>query len=180
MSQELVTAISTYISEVICGFESGMYKMVLQENKDRIKLLSNKHHPFITIFRDLHEEYYTRTCNSIVKRDNNNIVNTFDKFKKLSNHSDKCVLNILANLAVSIHFNLDRKTFTYQTHDQYMSSVKKEVSATTSIINISKLFDHVCLTNNELELIPDGKKFIEISMAFKSNGVAKSINSFTA
>ena len=98
MSKELVIFINKYIVDVISGFESGMYKMVTQTNKDNLKLLASKHHPFITIYRDLHESYYTTTFNSIIKRDDKYVSETFDEFKNLSNHSNQCMLNILANL----------------------------------------------------------------------------------
>ncbi len=83
MSDEFVSSIIKYVNDVICGFESGMFKMVKHKFDDRVKLLCSNYQPFITIFRDLHEKYYTDTYNSIVKRDDPNINKIFDNFQKL-------------------------------------------------------------------------------------------------
>jgi hypothetical protein len=180
MSEELVKYVSNFVQEVICGFESGIYKMIQQNNNDRLKLLSDNHQPFIPIFRDLHETYYTSTFNSIVGRDNKYVVETFDKLQQLSLHSHQCMLNILANLIVSVHFNLDRKNLNYRSYDLYMKSLKKEIGNIISVVNLAKLFDHKCggPANSDLKAIPNGEKFITISMTFKSNGVEKEIKSF--
>ena len=105
MSNELVQFIKKYVADVICSFESGMYKMVQHNYGDKLKLLADEHQPFITIFRDLHEKYYTRIYNSIITGEDKYITETFDKFKKLSNHPTKCILNLLGNYIVSVHFN---------------------------------------------------------------------------
>lgn len=176
---KLVAMISKYISSIIIGFESGMYKMVEQNNKERMKLLADKNHPFITLFRDLHEKYYTATFNSIINRGDKNVVEMFDNLKKLTNHSNRCILNILANLSVSVHFNIDRKKLIFITYDEYISSVGNEVSIVLSAINLPKLFDHICVEDELLEPIAEGGKFIEINLSFKSNNTIKPINSFT-
>ena len=180
MSKQFVAAVIKYISEIISGFESGLYKMLKQNNELRLKLLSSKHHPFITIFRDLHESYYTSTYNSILARDDAYVVKTFDNFQKLSGHSKQCLLNILANLAVSIHFNLDRQKLNYHTYDLYMASIKKEINSIMAAITIHKLFDHVCtdVSDDQLKALEPGSKFINISLKIKSNGVEKEIHSF--
>lgn len=181
MLKQLTTCIINYTVEVITGFESGLYKMLYQNNKDSLNLLCNKHQPFITIFRDLHESYYTSTYNSIVSRDDDYVTKTFDNFKKLSGHSNQCMLNILANLVVSIHFNLDRNKLDCTSYDLYMKSVNGEIHNTISLIDISKFFDHECTgpADNELQPLAPNAKFIIIDLKTKSNGVEKKINSFT-
>lgn len=186
MATELTDHVNQYIQQVICGFESGIYKMVSHEYPDRLKHLTDNHQPFITIFRDLHENYYTSTFNSIVKRDDDYVVKTFDKFYQLTKHSLQCVLTILANLIVSIHFNLDRKKLNYRDYNSYMKTLKNEISIVSNIVNISKLFDHKCSgpmgippANNELKELPKGEKFITIKMSHNTNGIDKEIKSFT-
>ena len=181
MSEALLDRIKIYVCNVIMGFESGMYKTLLKEKPDRIELIKSKHHPFITIFRDTHEKYYTSTFNSIIKRDDKYVVETFDKFSELGNHSKQCLLGILANLIVSIHFNLDRSKLIVSSYDLYMQSLEEEILRTIFVIQIDKLFDHICTGPNDsdLKLIPDGEKFIKIEMSFLQNGTKKSINSFS-
>lgn len=181
-AKELTNFVSEYIEKVIIGFESGLYKMIIHNQKDRLKLLASKHHPFITIFRDLHENYYTTTFNSIVKRDDEFVTKTFDKFYELSGHSKQCILNVLANLIISIHFNLERQNLDTKDYDSYIKSLKKEIIKTTVIVNIPKLFDHECTgpKDSELKLISSGEKFITIKMVDRRNGANKIINSINS
>lgn len=180
MSIELVKYVYEYVSSVIIGFESSFYKMLWQNNHDKIKLITSKHHPFITIFRDMHEKYYTKTFNAIINRNDKYVVTTFDNFNKLCKHSISCMLTILANLSISVHFNLDREKLDASNHNSYCKSLSREISNTISTINIAKLFEHNCLqTNDVLKPLADGEKFITISLSTMSNGVKKSVNSFS-
>lgn len=181
MSKEIVEAVSKYVISVISGFESGMYKMVFKMEESRTKLLSDKHQPFITIYRDLHESYFTSTFNSIINRDDEYVNKTFDNFKKLLNHSNQCLLNILANLIVSIHFNFDRNNLDCNNYNLYMMSINKEINNILSVIDLAKLFDHECNGIPDEKLIPisPNDHFIKIDLRMESNGVTKEINSFT-
>jgi len=176
---ELVKEITKYIEFVIVNFESGLYKMMSQNHLDRLKLLTTNKQPFITIFRDLHEEYYTRTHNAIINNDDEFVKTIFDKLHRLSNHSNKCILTILANLIVSIHFNLNRKILDHTSHDNYIKTLSKEIKTTIFVINFKKLFDHPCQPYHEMKLIPANEKFIKIKLSTKSNDVEKEIYSFT-
>lgn len=180
MSKEFIEYIKTYIHQVICGFESGIYKMITQTNPDKLKYLANNHQPFIPLFRDLHETYYTSTFNSIVRRDDKYVIDTFDKFQNLSKHSKQCLLNILANLIVSVHFNLNRIDLQIENYNIYMKTLQAEITNVISVIDLVKLFDHKCegLSDTDLKVLSDGEKFITIKMTLKSNGVNKEINSF--
>ncbi|XWV26970.1 putative orfan [Tupanvirus soda lake] len=181
MSTDFIKEVNNYIHQVISGFESGIYKMIHENHPDKLKYLSSKHQPFITIFRDLHEAYYTKTFNSIIKKDDKFVVDTFDRFQKISNHSKQCLLNVLANLIVSIHFNIDRKKLEYNNYNAYMKSLHVVINETIAVINMEKLFSHECngVDDSKLQPLSDGEKFIKIDLSFKSNGVNKKINSFT-
>jgi hypothetical protein len=180
MAVEFVRQIGIYIHQVIEGFESGIYKMVSCQNSEKLMHLASKHQPFIPIFRDLHETYYTSTFNSIIKRDDKYVTDTFDNFQKLSNHSKQCMLNVLANLIVSIHFNLDRKNLQYKEYDTYMSSLRKTIDDVITVVDIQEMFNHECSgpKDSDLQLLSDGEKFITIKMSYKSNNIEKEINSF--
>ncbi|XWV25632.1 putative ORFan [Tupanvirus deep ocean] len=181
MSEDFIKEVNNYIHQVISGFESGIYKTINQNQPDKLKYLASKHQPFITIFRDLHEEYYTKTFNSIVNRNDKYVIDTFDGFQKKSNHSKQCLLNILANLVVSIHFNIDRNKLQYNNYDTYMKSLHRIVNETITVINMEKLFSHECnrSVDENLKPLTNGEKFIKIDLSFKSNGINKKINSFT-
>lgn len=171
--EELISLVSQYIINVIMGFESGMYKTIARTQPERLETLACDDQPFITIFRDAHEKYYTTTFNSIIKKDDTYVVATFNNFAKVCEHSKQCLLNILANLTVSIHFNLDRPELDITSYEKYMASLKSEILKKLSIIQLKKLFDHVCYgpKDHELVLIPPGGKFIDINLSTSVNGV---------
>jgi hypothetical protein len=176
----LINYVCEYISATILGFESGTYKMIFQNQKDKLSSLRDKYHTFITIFRDLHEIYYTKTFNSIIKRDDDYVTKIFDQFRSVTSHSYQCLLNILANLTVSIHFNVDRKKLDVTTYESYMTTLQNEINDTIDTLDLKQLFvDHQCSgpKDNELVEIPLGKKFIHIKLSTNVNGNEKIINS---
>jgi hypothetical protein len=164
---ELASSIKSFVENLIISFESGMYKMVLESNPERIRLFSDKYQPFIAIYRDIHEIYYTNACNSIIKRDDHFIVEQFNKFCVLSKyHNSRCILNIIANLAVTVHFNLNRKKLDHTTLDKLVHSLKLEIADTIRPVDIDKLFEHNCVSK-PLEMLENGDKFIEITISNK-------------
>jgi len=185
MNQELEEMIRDYIKDVIVGFESGFYQLLTKVNSDRISLLTSKHQPFITIFRDTHEKYFTKVYQKMVAKQDEKLIQTFDQFQKITNHSVHCLLNILANLTVSVHFNLDRKKLQCNNYDNYVASLETEIDETISVglPAILKIFNHEppCQgpCDSELQFLPDKESFIKIKMTMQSNGVDKEIHSFT-
>lgn len=171
--------VCTYVENVIVSFESGLYKMVEQKQPDRLELLADPQQPFITIFRDLHENYFTSTYGSIVKRTDTNINDKFNALVKTFNHNARCILNILANLTASVHFNLERSKLRHQDIGLYLHSLKEQVRDLLSYVNISELFNHKCDLNYRLEPMNAGQKFITICMTTKTNGVENELVSFT-
>ena len=180
MSETLVKHIREYVHFIIKGFEAGLYRIIKDSHPTRIKLMKSNHEPFITFFRDAHEKYYTAKVNSLVTGDDKFVTETFDNFAKICNHTQRCLLTIIANIAISVHFNLDRQKLDTTNYEIYCGSVSKEVYKVMSVINIAKLFEHTCQDPklDKLELIPDGKRFITIDMLTSSNGAIKQLNSF--
>lgn len=167
MSSDLIKEIKSFVEKQIVSFETGLHQKLTDEQPKRLKLLSGKYQPFITIFRDLHEIYYTNTCNSIINSNDKFVAETFTKFQKLSNHSDRCILTILANLTVSVHFNIDRKQLDYSDRIRYTHCLKREISKLINLVDIPKLFDHNCSTSKPLTLLSNGQKFINIDISHK-------------
>lgn len=182
-SKQLEDAVHDYVLEVINGFESGLYKMVRQTQPLRLELLASPHHPFITIARDFYETYFTKTFNSIIKGDDLYVTKKFDEFQNLTaGHSKQCMLNILSNMIISIHFNIFREKLDYTSYERYMESLRNEIVKTWDVIDVVKLFNHSCqgVSNDKMLPIPDGEKFIVIKMTQKSNDVKKKIHSFSS
>ena len=165
MSKELVVFTKKYIEDVICSFELGLYRMVKKDSPDKMKYLSDKYQPFIRILRDLHQAYYTTTYESLVDQNDEYITKTYDSFKQLSNHSPKCVLTILGNLIVTVHFNLDRTKLKYHNRNKYIKTVKKEIKKTIPDGCIERLFEHQCNPNEKMEPLGEGENFITIDVS---------------
>jgi hypothetical protein len=155
-----------YIVTTIRGFESAMYKMIHSTLPDKIKLLKDINQPFIVIFKDAHEKYYTDTFNSFITKNDTYVTEIFDLLQSHKGHSKQCLLNILSQIAVSVHFNLDRKKFDVINYDSYMKSVTDEIVETLSVFDIVKLFNHECngVADADLVLLKDGQKFITIDI----------------
>ena len=182
---EFILDLQTYIHTVIDGIESSIFKLITSEQPDKIKLLKSKHQPFIELFSELHTEYFTTTHNSIINNDNAYITLTFnnlcDKTTEYggpsgktteyggpsgkSKHSKKCILTIVANLIVSVHFNMDRTKLDYVSLGTYIKSVRSEITEILSEIDIEKLFDHKCDLNPKMILLGPGEKFIDINIS---------------
>lgn len=170
--------IRKYVHQIIFGFESGLYKVLQEENTGRISMLSDNKQPFISIFRDLHEEYYTKVYNSMVEKDDLFISQMFNEFNVfIPGHSNKCILTVLANLAISVHFNLNRKKLDFSDHDSYMNSVTKQINSTIDTVNIHNLFSHNC-RNTELNKLSKGEKFLTIKLSRELDGNVEEIKSF--
>ena len=161
--QTFIVDLRTYIHTVIAGAESSIYKMITETKPEKIKLLASKQQVFIDIFIDLHTTYFTQTNNSVVLSDNSYIIDTFNNFHKQISHSKKCILTIVANLVISIHFNLPREKFDYTNIDTYIKSVQMQIDIFLSDFDIAKLFDHECDLNQKMYLLKSGEKFIDIT-----------------
>lgn len=165
---EFILDLCTYIHTVIVGVESSLFKLITSTQSDKIKLLKSKHQPFIDFFSDLHMEYFTTTHNSIINNDNEYITLTFNNLCEKSKHSKKCILTIVANLIVSVHFNMDRTKLDYVSLGTYVKSIREEITEILSEIDIEKLFDHKCILSQKMTLLEPGEKFIEININQKS------------
>lgn len=181
MSEKQIENIISYVVQIITGFESGLYKMIEKMgNESNLDYLSDNHQPFITIFRDLHENHFTRTCKLIVDNSDESIVNFFNEQEKISKHNKYCLLNILANLTVSIHFNLNRKKLDTKSYTTFMESLVTEIKNTIPATKLFNLLDHECTEPSNAEILNLNKreKFINIDLSYLSNGTKKPIKSF--
>lgn len=165
MSTKMIHYVKQYIHEVITGFESGLYKMI-SCHPENLKYLSDKNQPFITLLKGIHEKYYTTTFNSFISRDDEYVNHVFDRLQSESDHSKQCLLNILSNLIVTIHFSIRRESLDHSTYDAYIKSVYDAIEDTIMMFDIKKLFDHEChgLKDHQLTSIPEGQNFITIQL----------------
>lgn len=175
MTNKINGRIISYVTQTIIGFESGLYKMIEKMNIDsNLSYLLDNHQPFIVIFRDLHENHFTRTFRSIFDdKSVEPIVYFFNELEKISKHNKICLLNIIANLTVSVHFNLDRKKLNINNCTNFIKSLIAEINRIILAVDISKLFDHECTQPTDIEIINFKKreKFIDIELRNFSNSI---------
>lgn len=161
---ELVTGIKSYVSEIIRAFELGMYQKVLSSSPDKIYLMSKKEQPFFEIFKDIHEQFYTKIFNSLVRTDDFYIMEKFIKFSVLSNgHNEICLLKIVSQIAIQVHFAIDRRKLDHQSLDVFSTSLERELTVMMNKLDvIEQMLDHQCQSYSNLQPIEKGKNFIEI------------------
>jgi len=152
-----------YVVNTIIGCESGLFKVISNSNPNKTYLLKDVNQPFAKILKESHETYFTNTHQSIIKRDDSYVNEIFDNLQNLTNHSKQCILNILAHLTVSIHFNIDRHLLNIDNHDSYISSIRTEALILLNNFQFRELFEHPCI-DVPMELLPDGKNFITIDI----------------
>ena len=175
----LLNHVYQYINQIILAFEAGIYKMIQHNQKDKLITLTSKYSPFLIIFRDLHEIYYTNTFNSMVKSNNENVSKTFSQFNKETNHTNHCLLTILANVCAYVHLNLNRNKLLHENIELYQKSVQSEIDNMLDTIDLKTLFaSHQCLgpKNDELVEIPAEKYFINIELSVMVDNKKKIIN----
>ena len=179
MTSEL-TPLTKYVVDygidIITGFEMGMYSILIEGN---VSVLTSNNQPLIKLFAELHEKYYTATFNLLLENNKQRsrvVVELFENLHKQTNHSIFCILKILANLFVSVHFNIDRNKLIFATKENYGASLKTVLMETFGYISIDKLFafDHDCNTetNHPTTSLKPGEKFITITIGKKPDSPA--------
>lgn len=150
--------IRMFIHDVISGAELSIYKIIKKDYPNKVKLLASAHHPFIEILSNLHQSYFTKLNNLIIADD----IDIFDNLHNKIPHSNKCILTIVANLIVTIHFNIPRESLDYSDEDTYTKSICAGINNILSDIEIETLFNHKCDPNQKMNLLGPGEKFIDI------------------
>jgi len=158
----------TYIHVVIAGIETVVYKMVFANHPDKIAYMAMKTHPFLNIFAELHTSYFRETNNSLVCNDNPDIMTIFNALCNHIPHSKKCILTIVSNLIVSIHFNLERENLNWVSLDAYIKCIHSNIDELLFDSDIIKLFDHECDQTQTLGLLGPDENFIDISIDKKT------------
>lgn len=133
MSDELAVLILDFVKDTMVGQEGGMYKMFshsgmcvsgLKENNAKMLL-------FYGVV-----DYMNLCYRSLIKKDDEYVVERFSEMKAVLNHSEICLLNIVFATIKNIHDRLDRSQFDTTDYEKYKNSVHQQ------IINISlSMFD---------------------------------------
>lgn len=147
------------VQDIIINIETNLYESIYKIKQQSVCHLNNKKIEFLSTYVDCHEKYFTDYYNNRKKTDN-------DFISKISTHNPRCILNIVANLSISVHFNLNRKTLNVANIDTYRRSLRTEILIVIDTVDINKLFDHICDLNYSKALEP-AEKFITITVDTK-------------
>jgi len=159
--QNIVDLVRSYIRNTITGFESAFYKVEYTKGVD----LRNPQ--CIWYFLEGHQYYYTKTWNSIVRRDDEYVVKTFDQMQAVSGHSKQCLLNVVAHVCIDVHRKFNRTELNITSLESYLSSVGHQINNILDKIDLKRLFDHECFgpPDSELQVLEPGENFIEMKFS---------------
>lgn len=155
-------AIANYVRDLIVMFDSALYQTINEVDNSKLYSLCYNHQPYIHLLRDMHVQYYNTMYESLRVGDNNETTDNFIKLAKTIGHSKICVLSVIANLTPSVHFNLDRKSFSVNSHLEYVESLSREIMSTVFMVNLKELFNHRCTADTEL--LPLTGNYIDIDI----------------
>ena len=164
MSDPLIKHIAEFVHNTITGFESGMYKTFQKDHPSKVVYLTKRLAPIFEIYANLYEVYFKDIYNALITKNDNYVNNVFDKFKDLSNHAPQCLLCILINIIVLVHFNLDRNKLNIDNIGEYFESVKIEIDKNLNLIDIQSLFNHQCTGNLQVKLLDSTDKLVSIKI----------------
>ena len=103
-----------FISETILGHERGLYKAGIPVSAPIIQVATAN---------------YLNTCyKSLIVKDDAFVLGKFREMTELIGHSEVCLINIIAQIMMAVHMNLDRSKIDTTSVETVDISVKTEVS----------------------------------------------------
>jgi hypothetical protein len=169
MDEILFGYIKEIIIETITGFEGSIYTKISDKSATDTLYLESNNQYFVEIFADLYKEYYNRIYNHILNKSDDKVVKQFDTLQELSEgFSKKYILILIANITISIHFNIDRKNLNCNTSITYVESVENEIKLSFCNINFKTLFNKsnkvINPKNDNLEPLKQNEYIIDIKI----------------
>lgn len=115
------------------GHESGFYKLYQIKKLPIGNLLGDE---MIILIKNVTLFYLNDAYKSLILKSDSYILDKFNAMCKINNHSEICLLNIIALTIINIHVNLDRSKFNITSYDTYMKSVGDQLDVEfTSVLN---------------------------------------------
>lgn len=158
---KLAWCIVNFVHNTLKGQESGMYKIIRMGRIPNFKI-SDLHTPLtMTILRGAIIDYLNSCYRSLILDDDSYVLYHFKKMKKYYNHSEICLLNIIAMVIQNFHLAIDRSKFNISNIENYIESFDREFEKAILpmlIILISTL-SHTCVGKNIKDCSPDSPMF---------------------
>jgi hypothetical protein len=145
MTQELSNLIKDFARETMKGQESALYKTfagntnILGISKENLTNNNIK-----GIFSEFISNYLNVCYKSMILKDDPYVLEKFGKMKSLHNHSEICLLNIIAALIANTHQQMDRSVLDTQSYEAYMLSVNFLLISILDNIKLDDKISHTC------------------------------------
>lgn len=118
-----------FSTETISGQLSAAYKYVIE--KRDISILKN----FKVLYPMFCAQYLNKVYTTLIKKDDDSIVNVFKKFKTFCSHSEVCLIHIIKSLCELMVQSLDFEKCNFSGYDIFMSTCR------TQLFQISEKID---------------------------------------
>lgn len=147
---ELSLKIQDFIRKTLLGQESAIYKLSSNENfnifSEGMNVLKNKLNDdqIKIIFYSFIENYLNQCYRSLILKDDQYVCSSFGSMKKCCNHSEVCLLNIIAFYLSEVMQKMDRKLLDISSYDSYMSSADQIISKMLKELNLETKLNHIC------------------------------------
>lgn len=139
----LAKLLCDFCFETMQGHESGFYKLHQIKKLPIADLLGDE---MIILIKNVTLYYLNDAYKSLILKSDPFILDKFDAMCKINNHSEICLLNIIALTIINIHVNLNRSKLDITSYDTYMNGIRDQLdSEFTSILNtLTNSISHTC------------------------------------
>jgi hypothetical protein len=111
------------------------------------------------IIPDAIATYYNKCYISLIKEDDEYVIQKFKEMKEYKNHSEICLSNILFFKTLKIYKLMSVEKIDYSQHERYMKSTEKEIKEKIKELNLIDKLSHECKGKNIKECNPNEKIF---------------------
>jgi hypothetical protein len=139
----LAKLLCDFCFETITGHESGFYKLNQIKKLPVANIVGDE---MIILIKNVTLFYLNDAYKSLILKSDPYILAKFDAMCKINNHSEICLLNIIALTIINIHADLDRSQFDITSYDTYMKSVRDQLAFRfESVLNVlTNSISHTC------------------------------------
>jgi hypothetical protein len=158
MSDRLATLVHEFCFNTICGHESGFYKFFVMKDLDLDALKGD----MSNMIKFTTANYLNSAYKSLIKKDDEYIIEKFGEMMQINNHSAICLLNIISAVILDVHIDLDRKLLNTKSYQLYMGSLQQQLTTKSQhILDILvKNLSHSCTGTDISTCDPDKPMFV--------------------
>jgi hypothetical protein len=145
MTRELSKFIKNFAKETMKGQESALYKtLAVNTNILGISKENLTNNNIKGIFSEFISNYLNSCYKSLILKNDTYVLGKFSEMKSLHNHSEICLLNIIATIIANTHQQMDRSILNTQNYETYMLSVDILLISILDNINLDDKISHTC------------------------------------